>query len=318
MGAAEDLLRALQSATDDDLAAWRRLVTRVGPASLGAWLSPPAMMAATLADTAFAAAMLETLRGDGPAAVCVAQAFPEVAALAAPMPPQVEHDPGSDQPLLDHIATRLLGKKLLGLETRDLARFQDAGLAGAARGISRAAFDVLAATTTRVLAAGLGTALRAAIFHLDIAKTHSAAHRAAWAAQGIALDVHNEAAAAILRHTDRAHDWPLPDVLGKLAIAWVEAHGLAGQHVRGEGPLAMFAPLVGTLRDLAPALSRTLHAPHADVVGLALDALHVLDVCDTAAVREGLLDDALLARLAGVRDRLGAVCRATAWANPQR
>jgi SAM-dependent methyltransferase len=310
MAASDQLLQVLSSASGDELAAWRRLAARVGPATLGAWLSPPAMMAAMLADTGFAAAMLETLRGDGPAASCLTAAFPEVAALGAAMPPQVEHDPGSAQPLLDHIASRLLGKKLLGLETGDLARFQDAGL-------SRPVFDGLAAIAARVVAAGLGPPLRAAVFHLDIAKSQGPL-RAAWLAQGLALDVHNEAAAAILRHADRARGWPLPDVLGKLAIAWVEAHGLAGQHVRGEGPLAMFAPLVGTLRDLAPALGRTLGVAPAAAVALALDALHVLDACDTAAVREGLLDDALLGRLAGVRDRLAAVCRSGGWSQPQR
>ncbi|MGN6104084.1 MAG: methyltransferase, partial [Kofleriaceae bacterium] len=122
----------------------------------------------------------------------------------------------------------------------------------------------------------------------------------------------------ILRRADRARSWPLPEVLGKLAIALVEAHGLAGQHVRGEGPLAMFAPLVATLRDLAPALGRVLDRPAAEAVALALDALHVLDACDTGAVREGLLDDELIDRLLAVRDRLAGVCVAPAWASPER
>ncbi|HEX2688114.1 MAG TPA: methyltransferase [Kofleriaceae bacterium] len=311
MRPADALLRALSSAQPEDLAAWRRLVTRVGPATLATWLSPQAMMALTLADTGFATAVLEALRDGGAAAACLIAAFPEVEALATPMPPQVEHDPGNELPLLDHIATRLLGKKLYGLETRDRARFQE-------RGLSPAAFDALATTTARVIAGGLGPALRAAILHLDIAKTHSSVQRAAWLAQNIALDVHNEAAAAILRRADRARSWPLPDVLGKLAIAWVSAHGLAGQHVRGEGPLVMFAPLVGTLRDLLPALTRTLGAPPGDAIALVLDALHVLDACDTAAVREGLLDDALLAKLARVRDQLGSVCRPGVWSAPER
>src|SRR4051794_19989271 len=120
MAASDQLLQVLSSASGDELAAWRRLAARVGPATLGAWLSPPAMMAAMVADPGFAAAMFETLRGGGPAAACLMAAFPEVAALGAAMPPQVEHDPGSAQPLLDHIASRLLGKKLLGLETGDL------------------------------------------------------------------------------------------------------------------------------------------------------------------------------------------------------
>lgn len=303
-----ELLQALSTATPEELVVWRGLVERVGVAKLAAWLSPSALVGAMLADTAFSAEMLESLRnGDaGP----LASALPEVAVLAVPMPPQVEHDAGTDRPLLDHVATRLLGRKLRGLETRDLARFQD-------RGLSREVFDGLAATCERVIAAGLGPAMRVAIMHLDIAKTPSASHRTTWAAQGVSVDVHNEAAAAILRKADRARTWPLPEVLGKLAIAWVESHGLAGQHVRGEGPLLMFAPLVASLRDLAPALGRVLGVPAPSAVRLALDALHVIDACDTGAVREGLLDDALLARLAGVRDKLASVCVAPAWANPQ-
>ncbi|MBA3459035.1 MAG: hypothetical protein H0T46_03675, partial [Deltaproteobacteria bacterium] len=287
-----DLPTALRQATPDELAAW---------------LSPLGLATAMLRWTDVTLAMLESLRADGTRSAAVTAAFPEVAALAAPMPAQVEHDAGTDRPLLDHIATRLLGRKLAGLEAANLARFQD-------RGLSPAGFAQLTAVAERVLTAGLGPPLRAAIIHLDIAKTSSAERRAAWIAQGISLDVHNEAAAAILRRADRARGWPLGDVLGRLAIAWVDAHGLAGQLVRGEGPLAMFAPLVGALRDLTPGLARVLNVPAAEATALALDALHVLDACDTAAVREGLLDDRLLERLAGVRAQLGEVCRAPAWA----
>src|SRR5690606_2236804 len=118
-----------------------------------------------------------------------------------------------------HIATRLLARKLAGLETADRARFQD-------RGLAPGAFEQLAAIAARVLAAGLGPPLRAAIVHLDIAKTHAPELRARWTQQGISLEVHNEASAQILRRADRVRSWPLGDVLGRLAIAWVEAHGL--------------------------------------------------------------------------------------------
>ena len=312
MSAAADLLDELATASTEDRAAWRRLVERVGPGSLAAWLSPPALVAAILADTAFATAMLESLRAPGATATSLGAALPEVVALGAALPPQVEHDAGSDRPLLDHIATRLLGRKLAGLEARDLERFQRTPA------LSREAFERLAARCARVIAAGLGPAMRVAIVHLDIAKTSSEAHRAAWTALNIPLDVHNEAAAAILRRADRARAWPMPEALGKLAIAWVEAHGLAGQHVRGEGPIAMFAPLVATLRDLAPALARTLRVPAGEAVQLALDALHVIDACDTASVREGLLDDTLLGRLTGVREQLGLACTPPAWCKPDR
>ena len=276
------------------------------------WLSPHALVACMLGDTRFAAAALETLRSpDSPAAQQVAAAFPEVAALAYPAPPQIEHDPptpGNDKPrpLLDHIATRLLGRKLAGLEAGDVATFQP--------GLSEPAFTALATIVRRVLDAGMGPALRAAVLHLDIAKTQSPTHRAAWAAQNISLEVHNEAAAVILRRANRTGDLAPP--LARLAIAWVEAHGLAGQHVRGEGPMMMYAPLVATLRELAPALGRVLNVEPHRAVALALDGLHVLNACDTAAVREGLLDDNLLGKLARVRDQLVIVGAQAAFTDP--
>jgi len=205
------------------------------------------------ADTEVATVALEALRTDSPARTQVIAAFPEVVALAAPAPTPVEHDPGDGRPLLDHIATRLLGRKLRGLELAQRSRFQ------AREGVTQAAFDRLAAKCRRVLDAGLGPALRVAILHLDIAKTSDAQLRAAWTALGIPLDVHNEASTAILRRQHRTPSWPLPDPIARLALAWIESHGLAGQHVRGEGPLAMFAPLVTTLRQLAPASSLRCH-----------------------------------------------------------
>jgi SAM-dependent methyltransferase len=316
----DDLLRALTSATPEDRVAWRRLVDRAGAPAIASWLSPRALIACMLGDTGFAAAALEALRvPDSAAARQIGDAFPEVVALAHPAPPQVEHDPpppgAEPRPLLDHIATRLLGRKLAALEAGDRLRFQDADKPG----LSEAAFAELAALARRVIDTGLGPTLRVAILHLDIAKTTHPELRATWAHQGIALEVHNEAAAAILRRADRARTWGLPPPLGKLAIAWIEAHGLAGQHVRGEGPLGVFAPLVAALRELGPALGRLLGAEAERAgrrrgtldplraIGLALDGLHLLNACDTAAVREGLLDDALLAGLAGVRDQLADV-----------
>jgi len=295
-------------------------IERAGAATVTSWLSPRALVACMLGDTRFAAAALETLRvPESPAAQQVAAAFPEVVALAHPAPPQVEHDPPEvvaqgatmarqPRPLLDHIATRMLGRKLAGLEAGELATFQRGD------GLSEPAFAALATIARRVLEAGMGPALRAAILHLDIAKTASPTQRQGWAAQGISLEVHNEAAALILRRANRT--WDLTPPLARLAIAWVEAHGLAGQHVRGEGPMMMFAPLVATLRELAPALGRVLSVEPHRAVALALDGLHVLNACDTAAVREGLLDDALLGKLARVRDQLVIVAAQAGFTDP--
>lgn len=305
-----DLWQLLASASPDDRAAWQRLVERVGPRTLAGWLSPGALRAAMLADTSIAAHLLEALRTDADAAAAVAAAFPEVPALAAVAPAQVEHDVLSDRPLLDHVATRLLGRRLAGLEATDLARFQD-------RGLSPAAFAGLAEVVARLRHHGLLPALRLAILHLDIAKTANADLRARWTSRGIPLDIHNEAAEAILASQRRWELWPLPHALGELAIAWVGAHGLAGQHVRGEGPLVMYAPFVATVRGLCGRVGDALGVGADLAATLILDGLHVLDACDTGAVREGLLDDALLARLAVVRDQLATVCVAPASADDQ-
>ena len=276
---------------------WRALtplVDSTGAAEVVGWLSPRGLVACMLNDTKFAAAALDTLRADNAlAAQQVLAAFPEAAALAYPAPPQIEHDPGTERPLLDHV-TRIFGK-----------------LGELERGTGE-----LATLTKRVLDAGLGPALRAAIIHLDIAKTTHPQLRSTWMQQGIALEVHNEAAAAILRRADRAKSWGLAPQVQKLAIAWVEAHGLAGQHVRGEGPMMMFAPLVAAVRELAPALGRLLGVEPHRATALAMDGLHVLNACDTAAVREGLLDDALLGKLARVRDQLTVVAGQAPWSDP--
>src|SRR5689334_22063472 len=143
-------------------------VERAGAAQVASWLTPRALVACMLGDTRFAAAALETLRvPESAAALQVVQAFPEVLALAHPAPPQVEHDPptgAQPRPLLDHVATRMLGKKLAGLEAGNLAVFQSGP------GLSEPAFAALVSITRKVLEAGLGPALRAAILHLDIAK----------------------------------------------------------------------------------------------------------------------------------------------------
>ncbi len=304
----------------DSFAALHRFAGDVPPDLLVTWLSPSALRTAALADTSLLATLLEGLRTDGPIARAIIAAFPEVAALAAIAPAQVEHDAGTDRPLLDHVATRLLARKLRGLEERDLARFQDHGL-------SPEAFARLCDVLERVRAARLLPMLRAAIVHLDIAKTASTALRAEWTAKNITLDVHNEASAQILRANDRTRTWSLPDAHAKLSLALIEAHGLAGQHVRGEGPIGMYAAFVTALRELgATGDANDARSDRANDgandrtndrsivrsfdASLALDALHVLDACDTAAVREGLLTDALVEKLAHVRAQLGVVCSA--------
>jgi SAM-dependent methyltransferase len=257
------------------------------------------LRAATLADTELAVAALEALRDPAaPLAVRVAAAWPLCTALAAARGPQVEHEaPPSGvtvRPLIDHVATRCLGRALRGLERGDAAIFP--------RGPS--SIDRERDRVALLASAGLLPAVRAAILHLDVAKGGDEAQRRRWAGLGVDLSVHNAAAARLVDRTGARGTWPLSSVSFDLTLALIESHGLAGQTIRGETPRALLAPFVAYLRSEALALAAELGVDRSRAVDLACDALHVINVCDTAAVRDGLVDDDLLAELTAVRDRL--------------
>ena len=255
----------------------------------------------TLADTEHAVAALEALRDPRqPVAARVAAVWPLAAALATPGPAQVEHAPPpgdvTARPLLDHVATRVLGRALRGLELADAGRFP--------AGLSPAALVREHSRLSSLDAAGLLPAIRCALIHLDVAKGGDADTRRRWERLGVDLSVHNLAAARLIEASDARAAWPLPPVLSDLVVALVESHGLAGQALRGETPLALFAPFVAYLRGEALALAAHLAIDRTRAVALVCDALHIVNVCDTAGVRDGLVDDALVDGLLAIRDEL--------------
>ncbi|MCE9572970.1 MAG: hypothetical protein K8W52_07425, partial [Deltaproteobacteria bacterium] len=252
-------------------------------------------------DTAVAVAALEALRDPAsPMAIRIARALPLLPALAEPRPAPVEHDPAPAgaiaRPLLDHVATRALGQRLRELERGDGARF-------ARDGVSPARLADLRARVRRLRDAGVLPCVRVAMLHLDVCKGGDAATRAAWRARGLDLAIHNLAAAALVE-ADLGPRYGLEAARAALAVALIASHGLAGQHLRGETPRALFAPWVAYLRGPVAALATALGIEVTAARGLAHDALHVIDVCDTAAVRDGLVDDALAGALAGLADDL--------------
>ena len=253
-------------------------------------LDAPGLRAAIANDSDLAVAALESLRDARTSRI--AEALPWLAALAVAAPPQVEHDAPpagvTSRPLLDHVATRAIGVKLRGLERGDAAAFAP---------MSRDRFERVRARFCNVAAAGLVPALRVALMHLDVCKGGDDATRAAWRARGIELAVHNAAAAQLVRTTGALDGYGLGD-RAALAAALIESHGLAGQRLRGETPAPLFAPWIAFVRGLAP-----------EMAAIACDALHVIDLCDTAAVRDGLVDDALCDGLDAIRAELVARSR---------
>src|SRR4029077_21097261 len=115
----------------------------------------------------------------GPLAVRVKTAFPELAALAiaADESSSIEHesDTGSapSSALLAHLI-RALDRKLVALERKDRARFQQDDA------LSQSAFDGEVGRLEHLARAGLLPVIRTAIVHLDFAKGGDPRVRAAW------------------------------------------------------------------------------------------------------------------------------------------
>ncbi len=266
-------------------------------------------------DTLTLRAVLETFRDDPSTSLVrrLRRLFPEPRALARPVPRHqtVEHeaspDPSHALPLLDHLADRCLGRKLAGLESNRLVEFQKDTALG------KGAFAVTAGVLDRVRTAGLLPPIRIAMAFLDFAKGGTEEQRDQWRAAGADLSIHNLAARRIIEASGGLGRFPAllrAPVLEALALALIETHGLAGQAVRGETPLALFAPFVAFLRDKSAALGEHIRTDPETARRLAVDCLHLIDVCDTAAVREGLLDDSLHRELVAVEEEVLAAAGA--------
>lgn len=248
-------------------------------------------------DTEFAIAIIESLRDGGALAERITRMFPELAPLARADESRVSFDyeaRESRSALLDHLSLRTLGRKLVGLERRDRTRFQ------VNEGLTQAAFDRMCDRAARAMDAGLGPLVRLSLLFRDVAK--------------VSLDragrlAHNEAAASMLLSRARdAHSGVArlarsmertPAGIAEVAL-FVSAHGLVGQHLRGECPLvALTRFAIGARR-----LTRVLDLGRSDSAEAVLDAFGTLDACDVASVREGLFDDALAAKFSRIETLL--------------
>lgn len=248
-------------------------------------------------DTDSTIALIESLRDGGALAERVTKMFPELAPLARADESRVSLDyesRESQSALLDHLALRSIGRKLSGIERRDRTRFQ------VSEGLTQAAFDALCVRAGRAFEAGLGPLVRLSLLFRDVAK--------------VSLDragrlAHNEAAAAMLLSRSREPHSGIarlarsmertPAGIAEVAL-FVSAHGLVGQHLRGECPLVALARFAIGARRLA----RVLDLGRTDSAEAVMDAFGVLDACDVASVREGLFDDGLAARFARIESLL--------------
>lgn len=321
----EALARVLGEATSDAIPAaeaWDAAVAGLDPRRAARtiaarWLvdledeSPGTLRGIAFESTTTVLAIIDALRGPSARrlATLVRAAFPELAALATAADPAaaVEHEKnaGPSSPLLDHVE-RAFDRKLAGLERADRARFQHDDALGAA------AFAEEVARLER-LRGELLICVRAALLHLDFAKGGDPGTRDAWSAGRVPLDVHNLAARAILERR-LAHESgtlagePHRDAL---VLALIESHGLTGQAVRGETPRIVFARWIRRVRELRETLAAKLGVSREQAARAMHDALHLVNLCDTAAVREGLYTDALRAEMIAIEDDLARLAAAS-------
>lgn len=247
----------------------------------------------------------------GPHANRLLQIFPELDALRLHRPDYVttEHESvvgAAALPILEHLVDRVLSRKLRGLEQADISIFQrdDA--------LSQPAFDAEVAGYSRIGELGLLPVLRAALMFLDFSKGGTDQFRSEWTAAGADLSVHNMASAQILQNFEILRRFPRfrgsPCMEG-IVIELVRVHGLTGQTIRGECPLTVFAPFIQWLRGSTEAIAKVLGASEGNAVDAVIDVLHLINVCDTAGVREGLFDDSLRFEFVAVENLLRRLAR---------
>jgi len=194
-------------------------------------------------------------------------------------------------PLLEHLVDRSLVRKLRGLELGEIHIFQrdDA--------LSEQAFDAEVQLVKCLEILQLMPVVRASLLFLDFAKGGTTQQRREWGQSGVDLTIHNEAAAAIISQNDVFDRFPFfrtSPHYKSLATLLVQHHGLVGQAVRGEAPLTVFVDLVWFIISERDDLAVQLSLPDGNAAAdRVVDLLHLINVCDTAGVREGLFDDAL-------------------------
>ncbi len=239
------------------------------------------------------------------------QIFPELIALRIHQPDYVttEHETvvgGTSLPILEHLVDRVLSRKLRGLERADISIFQrdDA--------LSQAAFDAEVLGCLRIGDLGLLPALRAALLFLDFSKGGSEETRTEWKQSGVDLSVHNTASAQIIHNFGVLRRFPRfrgSPCIENLIIELVRVHGLTGQTIRGECPLTVFAPFLHWLRGSTEMVAKSLGVSEGNAVDAVIDVLHLINVCDTAGVREGLFDDSLRFEFVAVENLLRRLAR---------
>ena len=247
-------------------------------------------------------------RPDSPEAAETARLYPEIAAYIDPEKEdyfeyESVKNAKHNTSLFEHVVTRGIGRKLLGLETGDIALFQQGG------GVSEKSFFDDSEKMERVVLSNFMPHFRAAALYDNIAKANPAVFKDQLSrVSGIDMTVVNKAAAMLLKAKRYPYSgqqglfenmaFPVSakkyPVLNELAYQLIAMRGYPGQYIRGELNLEVFEPFTQWIRenynDLAQALSPS--NPKA-LPGILSDIYYLFNIVDTASVREGLFNDEL-------------------------
>ena len=206
---------------------------------------------------------------DAPAALRLAQLEPDVVRLAAVRPAMLEHDsPLADaapRPWFDHSVHRALATWLNALEADQRPQYA---------ALTDAQWQILRARWQRIVAAGLAATVRFGLVHLDCSKGGEVP-------SDIDTSVHNIASAMLVERRWAVSSHATHGLVQPVALALIANHGLVGQTIRGETPIPMLQNLRTRLAEAATAAALPLH--------IIVDALAVINICDTAAVRLDLM-----------------------------
>jgi methylase of polypeptide subunit release factors/pyrimidine deaminase RibD-like protein/beta-phosphoglucomutase-like phosphatase (HAD superfamily) len=232
--------------------------------------------------------------------------FPEVYGYLSQNPEDMNFDyqaapekNGRNLSMTRHIFERGFGKKLLGLEKKDMQLFQGEP------GISQQEFERLSGIVRSLNERDLLPYIRAAFLYHDIAKARPEKLWKEWETiPGIDLRLPNKAAGLILRNKKSLSGYRKglfenidlfdSDVLNELFYRLIETRGNAGQWIRGETTYDVFEDFTKWIQDhlneFAPALSARTPA---EAAARLTEIAYLFNVLDAASTREGLLTSRL-------------------------
>lgn len=217
--------------------------------------------------------------------------------------------PENDWSLFDKAVCRTIGQKWAGLVKGNFDLFQDQSLPG----LDLESFEQLAKSVDQIKTMGLAPLFGSTLIHLDIAKAGSSDTREEeWHKKyGADLLVHNQAAAILLKWKETLRR---PENFSTLKVSLSEDerlclsqffeqmtayHGLIGQKVRGEVTPFIFEGLTSWLRQNHPQLSEIFgklshgEIEPRDLPKFITNCFHLVNLVETAAVREGLYTEEL-------------------------